>query len=106
MAKTITRLKTEGYDVKISANDYHSAEGNITTGNNQQIDLNSLDTITSIEILNDTANKDLSISINGGSNFTVKGSESKTIENIIVTNLLLTNGSDSTINYRVLAWGF
>ena len=106
MNKSLAQLRAEGYYVKISADNYHPAEGSLTTGNSATITLSSLEAVTSVEIMNDTASKDLLVSINGGSNFTIQGAESKTIENILITSIVLTNSSGSTIDYRVLAWGF
>ena len=105
MNKSLAQLKAEGYDIKISANNYHPAEGSLTTGNSAPITLSSLDVVTSVEIMNDTSGKDLLVSINGGSNFTIEGGESKTIENTLIDSIVLTNSSGSTIDYRVLAWG-
>jgi hypothetical protein len=104
--KSLAQLRSEGYNISISADNYHPAEGSLADGNDVDIELSSLDTVTSVEILNDTSGKDLLVSINGGTNFSIAGTESKSITNILIESITLTNSSGTAIDYRVLAWGF
>jgi len=104
--KSIAQLKVEGYDVRFNANNYHPAEASLNDGNSISIDLSSLDTITSVEITNDTTGRDLLVSINGGANFSVIGDSEKVIDKIEIESITLTNSSGGAINYKILAWGF
>ena len=106
--QSLVSLRAGGYDVRISANAELAVEGTIANGaSNQAVNFGNLANVTSIEINNDTANRDLVVKVNGnGIGFTIKGSESKTIDEALITSMTLSNASGASIDYRIHLWGF
>lgn len=104
--KTIAQLRSEGFDIRVNADNYESVEDSIDVSQIEDVPFGELEQVNSVEINNDTSDKDLIVRLNGQTkNLTVKGYESKTIENIIITSIRLFNNSDATINYRIHMWG-
>jgi hypothetical protein len=92
----------------IDGDSYSSAEGSIADSlTDQVISLSGVTRFTGLEIINDNSNDDLTVKLNGTGNasFTVKGGESKSINNFPITAVYLSNSSGSTINYRILVFG-
>jgi hypothetical protein len=104
--RSIAQLRAEGFDIRINADEYESVEDSINAGQIEDVPFGDLEQCNSIEINNDTTDKDLIVRLNGKlKDLTVKGNESKTIENILITSVKLYNNSGSTINYRIHMWG-
>ena len=105
--KGIAQIRAEGYDVQFTAADYQPREGNINNGQQADVDLGNLTSITSAEIINDTSGKDLQVDINGsGKFFTIAGDETKVLTQYEIERITIKNDSGSTISYRILLWGF
>ena len=105
--KTIATIRAEGYDVQVTSEDYQPREGSITNGQEADVDLGDLELIMAAEIINDTTGKDLLVALNGSNKyFTVKGDEEKVLDKYPITSIKIKNESGSTINYRILMWGF
>ncbi len=104
--KTIAQLKAEGYNITTDASNYESIEDTINASQIEDVPFGELQQANSIEINNDTAGKDLIVRLNGKTkNITIKGEESRTIPNMIITSMTLYNNSGSTISYRIYLWG-
>ncbi len=106
--RTLSSLKTRGYDITASANAYWPVEAQIANAvSDDAVNFGSLETVTSCEINNDNASDDLTVKLNGNSTgFTVKGGESKTINQTLITSMSLSNTSGNPIDYRIHLWGF
>lgn len=106
--RSIADLRRDGYDVKKSSNSNDEENDVISAGEtNHSVDFGDMIVLSSFEVINETAGKDLKVYVNGRSTFfTVRGDESRVIDQDLFTSIRLSNETDTDITFRVTMWGF